>query len=65
MTLRQINNLEMELTVLSSVPLEEQELMLQTNWLTPVKFYKKGEAFGEKSLNLTRPDFRAGKAVCT
>ena len=55
----------MELTVLSSVPPEEHEEMLQTNWLTPVKFYKKGEAFGEKSLNLTRPDYRAGKAVCT
>ena len=65
MTLRQINNLEMELTILSSVPHEDQEAMLQANWLTPVKFYKKGEAFGEKSLNLARPDYRAGKAICT
>ena len=63
--MRQINNLEMELTILSSVPLEEQEAMLQANWLTPVKFYKKGEAFGEKSLNLNKPEERAGKAICT
>ena len=55
----------MELTVLSSVPPEEQEAMLKTNWLIPVKFYKKGEAFGEKSLNLNKPEERAGKAICT
>ena len=55
----------MELTILSSVPPEDVDEMLKTNWLTPVKFYKKGEAFGEKSLNLTRPDYRAGKAICT
>ena len=55
----------MELTVYSSVPPEEHEAMLKTNWLIPVKFYKKGEAFGEKSLNLNKPEERAGKAICT
>ena len=40
----------MEPTVLTQIPEKEQEEVLATQWLKPLKKYSKGEVFGERSL---------------
>ena len=52
----------MEPTVLTQIPEKEQEEVLATQWLKPLKKYSKGEVFGERSLKQDN-DKRAGSAV--
>ena len=50
--------------MISTIPLDQQQDVLNTQWLVPLVTYKYGQHFGDKSLR-QNSDYRAGTAICT
>lgn len=61
--MNQIQNLETEPHKLTNIRPEDEEAVLNTDWLKPLKIYNRGESFGERSL-YNEKEYRAGTAVC-
>ena len=61
----QINHLQIDIKLLSNIPEDEQQAVLDTQWLVPLINYTYGKSFGDRSLKGYTQDFRAGTAICT